>query len=90
MVGDRTDHQLQHREVDGQDVGPERALLLCPGHDRVDPGTHALAHLPLALGSAPGAQHHLTQSAVECLDLAHLLQSPCTPSAAECHAGFAQ
>ena len=59
--------------------GSERALFLCPGHEHVDRGPHALSHLLLALGSAPGAQHHLTQSAVECLDLAHLLQRPGQP-----------
>jgi hypothetical protein len=65
VVGDGTDHQLHDGEVRWHDVGSERALLLRPGDKYVDRGPHPLPHLLLALGSAPGAKHHLAQSAVE-------------------------
>jgi hypothetical protein len=79
VVRDGADHQLHDGEVRWHDVVPEGALFLRPGDEYVDRGSHALPHLPLALGSAPGAKHHLAQSAVERLDLAHLLQGPGQP-----------
>jgi hypothetical protein len=79
VVGDGADHQLQDREVGGTMSGPERALLLRPGHEHVDRGGHALAHLLLALGPRPVPSITSRRPAVEGLDLAYLLQRPGQP-----------
>jgi len=57
--------------------GSQRPLFLRPGHEHVDRGAHALAHLPLALGArarCPASPRAVPRS--ERLDLAHLPTAP--------------